>query len=365
MNQPQGPKRKSLYQQILTDIEAKIDRRELLPGDVLPTRSEFAKQYATARATVDKAFTELARRGLIDSGSGKRTMVSGKERGSNDVTTIGVLWNWTEDQEKQGGDYLDLLFRGIREACAEYMLEVHFRSAPLHTWREVIHTQKAQGLLIVRPDYADETIIASMSEAGISAVAVPGTLEESRVPSVSADNRQGTFAAVEHLYELGHRDIAFVGLTATVPDHFERLQAFFEATHAKGLTVHPEWVKLAHERNPVRYRAQLSDWLGEGDYPTAILSCDFMMTLSVLGRLNELGLNVPNDVSVATFDDPAVAAQMHPSITAVSQPISKLGYRGIQRLCELIAGREVPLVDRLSTGLVVRESTAPPRSSAS
>ena len=360
MNQPQGTKRLSLYQQILCDIESQIDRGELLPGDVLPTRSEFAKQYATARATVDKAFTELARRGLIDSGSGKRTVVSGRHSAPSDVTTIGVLWNWTEDQEKQGGDYLDLLFRGIREACAEYMLEVHFRSAPLHTWMEVVQTQGAQGLLVVRPDYADEMIISSMREAGIPAVGVPGILEESKVPSVSADNEQGTFDALDHLYELGHRDIAFVGLTATVPDHFERLQAFLGAAHTKGLSVRPEWVKLAHERNPVRYREHLAEWLNHGNFPTAILSCDFMMTLSVLGRLRELNLSVPRDVSVISFDDPAMAGQMHPAITVVSQPISRRGYRSIERLCEVIAGREVPLVDRLPTRLVVRESTAPP-----
>lgn len=345
---------------ILSDLEGRIESAELRPGDVLPTRADLAQQYDVARATVDKVLAELSRRGLIDSGSGRRTLVIGKSEKSSDVTTIGVLWNWPEAQERQGGDYLDLLFRGIREACAEYMLEVHFRSAPLHTWTEIINGKGAQGLLIVRPEYADATIIESIHSAGVPVVLVPGVLDESAAPSISSDNASGAEEAVEHLYALGHRDIGFVGLTATVPDHFERLCAFLETTGRRGMAVRPEWICLDHERNPAQFRDRLSNYLRADHYPTAVVSCDFMMTLAVLGRLRDLGLSVPGDISLITFDDPAVAAQMHPALTAVAQPIPRLGYRAIERLRELIAGQTVPHVDRIPTSLVVRESTAPP-----
>ncbi|MGV3616801.1 MAG: substrate-binding domain-containing protein [Fimbriimonas sp.] len=360
MRNPSGDRRDSPFQRILTDIEERIDRAELNPGDVLPTRAELAKQYDVARATVDKALAELSRRGLIDSGSGRRTLVLDRSPKLDVATTIGVLWNWPEDQERQGGDYLDLLFRGIREACAEYMLEVHFRSAPLHTWTELVHGKGAQGLLVVRPDYADATIIEGIHAAGVPVVLVPGVLDESPVPSISSDNEAGTDAAVEHLYQLGHRDIGFVGLTATVPDHFERLKAFLEAAGRRGMAVRPEWIRLDHERNPALFRERLSGWLSPDHHPTAVVSCDFMMTLAVLGRFRDLGLSVPEDVSLLTFDDPAAAGQMHPSLTAVAQPIPMLGYRAIQRLREIVTGQDVPHVDRLATHLIARESTKRP-----
>jgi DNA-binding LacI/PurR family transcriptional regulator len=355
-----GDRRITPFARILADIEGQIDRSDLRAGDVLPTRVELAKQYDAARATVDKALAELARRGLIESGSGRRTLVRGRAPKSEIVTTIGVLWNWPEDQERQGGDYLDLLFRGIREACAEYLLEVHFRSAPLHTWPELVNGKGAQGLLVVRPDYADATVIEGMHAAGVPVVLVPGVLEESPVPSISSDNSAGTESAVEHLYALGHRDIGFVGLTATVPDHFERLRAFLETAGRRQMLVRPEWICLSHERNPLMFRERLAEWLTADHFPTAVVSCDFMMTLAVLGRLRDLGLSVPDQVSVVTFDDPIAAAQMHPSLSAVAQSIPRLGYRAIQRLREVISGETVPHVDRLSTQLVVRESTAPP-----
>ena len=359
MSESSPSPRRNPYQRILEDIELQIRRGDLLPGDVLPTRSELAKHYVTARATVDKAFSELARKGLIDSRSGRRTVVVEKRDGDGQVKTIGVLWNWTEEQEKGGGDYLDVLFRGIREACAEYLLEVHFRSAPLHTWMELINGKSAQGLLIVRPDFADTSIIDAIHASGTPVVVVPGALDESLAPSVSADNAGGTAAAVEHLYNLGHRDIGFVGLTATVPDHFERLVAFLRETGLRGIAVHPEWIRIAHENKPNQFRDHLADWLTKDRHPSAVISSDFLMTLSVLGRLSELGLSVPRDISVVTYDDPAAAAQMHPSLTAVAQPISRLGYRSIQRLLECIGGKDVPHVDRLGTELIVRESTGP------
>lgn len=360
MSIPRDDRRDSPFQRILTDLEGRIERADLCPGDLLPTRAELAERYDVARATVDKALAELSRRGLIDSGSGRRTLVLGKAEKETEVTTIGVLWNWPDDQQRQGGDYLDLLFRGIREACAEYMLEVHFRAAPLHTWPELVNGKGAQGLIVVRPDYADATVIEAIHAANVPVVLVPGVLDESPVPSISSDNAAGAEAAVEHLCDLGHQDVGFVGLTATVPDHFERLKAFLEATGRRGMAVRPEWICLAHERNPSRFRERLVDWLDKDHYPTGVVSCDFMMTLAVLGRLRDLGLSVPGDVSVVTFDDPAAAAQMHPSLTAVAQPIPRLGYRAIQRLRELVSGGEVPHVDRLATELVVRESTAPP-----
>ena len=360
MRNPGEERRDAPFQRILSDLEGRIERAELAPGDLLPTRADLAETYEVARATVDKALGELSRRGLIDSGSGRRTLVLGKRGKSAEATSVGVLWNWPEDQERRGGDYLDLLFRGIREACAEYLLEVHFRAAPLHTWPELVQVKGAQGLVVVRPDYADATTIDAIHEAGVPVVLVPGVLDELPVPSISSDNAQGAEAAVEHLCDLGHRDVGFVGLTATVPDHFERLTAFLKATGSRGMAVRPEWMCLAHEGNPARFRERLSGWLRPDHFPTAVVSCDFMMTLAVLGRLRDLGLSVPGDVSVVTFDDPASAAQMHPSLTAVAQPIPRLGYRAIERLRELVSGVEVPHVDRLPTTLVVRESTSPP-----
>ncbi|RYG33164.1 GntR family transcriptional regulator, partial [bacterium] len=81
------------FRRILDDLEGRIARAELRPGEALPTRVELAVQYDAARATVDKALGELVRRGLVSGGSGRRTVVLSPAAPAQ--TAIGVLWNWT------------------------------------------------------------------------------------------------------------------------------------------------------------------------------------------------------------------------------------------------------------------------------
>jgi len=347
------------YQEIKEEIAGRIARAELLPGATLPTRDELATQYQTARATVNRALQELAREGLIVAGSGRRTFVTSPT--TRTVGAITVVWNWPEDQARAGKDYLDLLFGGIRQACGEFMLEVNYRSSAT-SFAEALQGSGGQGLLVIRPDYSDCLALERLRAAGIAVVAVPGILDDSQVPSVSADNIQGMQQAIEHLVGLGHRDIAFVSLTATVPDHFERVQAFTYWMGRHDLPILPNRLCLAHEMRVDAFPRHVQGWLTErARLPTALIAGDFLILLAVLRQLNALGVRVPHDVSVMSFDDPVAAAHLTPALTVVRQDVTRLGYRAVERLIALIRGQHVPLVDRVPTELIVRESTARPR----
>jgi DNA-binding LacI/PurR family transcriptional regulator len=347
------------YQEIKEEIAGRIARAELLPGATLPTRDELASQYRTARATVNRALQELAREGLIIAGSGRRTFVAGPTTRS--VGAITVAWNWPEDQTRAGKEYLDPLFSGIRQACVEFMLEVNYR-ASAGSFAEALQGSGGEGLIVIRPDYSDCLALERLRASGISVVAVPGILDDSQVPSVSADNMQGIGQAVEHLIGLGHRDIAFVSLTATVPDHFERVQAFTHWMGKHGLPILPNRLCLAHEMRIDAFLGHVQSWLKDGaDLPTAIIAGDFLIQLAVLRQLNALGVRVPHQVSVMSFDDPVAAAHLTPALTVIRQDVTRLGYRAVERLRELIRGQHVPLADRIPTELIVRESTTRPR----
>ena len=349
------PKDKPPYRRIIENVVARIARGEWPAGDPLPTRTELAQEFGAARATVDKALAELVREGVLEAGSGRRTTVAAIPPRPA-VTSIAVLWDWTPDQERQGGEYLDRLFRGVRGACAEYHLNVHFRRAPFHAAREVLDSTGAQGLLAIRPEYADERAIDALVARGTPVVAAPSILEACSAPCVAADNRGGVEEAVVHLVELGHREIGFLDLTATIPDHFERLRAFLAATGAQGLPMRPEWLLVSHETGPATFSDAIGGWL-ESSHPTAILAGDFLMALALLRRLGALGLRVPEDVSLVAFDDPPAASGLEPPLTTVAQPVERIGFRAVERLVELVAGREVPRHERLPARLVVRAST--------
>lgn len=352
-------KRIPLYEKIRQDIAEQIGAASLTPGAVLPTRTELAARYRTAVATVDRALQELTREGLVAAGSGRRTIVA--EPSARAATTIAVIMNLSREQTDVSADFLDPLFAGIRMACMEFMLEVHYRSSETPV-KEVIEQTKAQGILVIRPDYSEIPRLERLRAEGIPVVAAPGILDNEGIPSISSDNLTGMDSAIGHLVALGHREIGFVSLTATVPDHFERLQGFLRSMDGHGLPAVPRWMYLMHEHRPDQFAKRLEGVLMPGDLPTALVVGDFLMTLAVIRQLNSLGVRVPQDMSLVCFDDPPAAAHIDPALTAIRQHLSKLGYRAVERLVESIGSQDVPLVDRVATELVVRDSTSrPPR----
>lgn len=352
-----------LYQKIQREIARQITTAELAPGDPLPTRSDLAARYRTTRATVDRAMQELARQGFVTAGSGRRTLVTGVV-GEQTACSIAVVWSFPGDQMGSSeGDYFVQLLGGVREACAELGVEPHFRPAQLSAFANTLSETRAQGLLVVRPDYNDGHWLERLAAEGIPLVAAPGILNAEHVHSISSDNFLGMRQAVDHLVGLGHRDIGVVSLT-TMPDHFERLQGFLQAMAAHGLRVDPRWILVGNEEGVDGYVRAVRGGLAEGDpLPTALIAADLLMGLAVQRRLRELGRSVPGDVSLVNFDDTPAAAHMTPALTVVKQQTRMLGSRGVHRLVQLIRGdADVPRVERLPTQLIVRESTAsPPR----
>jgi DNA-binding LacI/PurR family transcriptional regulator len=304
---------------------------------------------------------ELAREGVVSGGSGRRTFVTTAM--DKAVKAIAVVWSVPDEQIGTGeGDFFMQLMGGIRKACAEMGITAHFRSAQLSAYANILSETRAQGLLVVRPDYNDVHWLERLAAEGIPVVAVPGILKAQHVPAISADNFGGMDQAVDHLVALGHRDIGVVSLT-TMPDHFERLQGFLSAMARQNLVVNPQWILVRNELWAEGYVRAVREGMQESmQLPTAIIAADLLMGLAVQRRLKELGKSVPADVSLVNFDDTPAAAHMTPALTVIKQHTATLGARGVQRLIEMIRGDEnVPLIERLPTELIVRESTARPR----
>ncbi len=308
---------------------------------------------------------ELARDGIVTGGSGRRTFVSNGGAGTRSAAvqqSIAVVWSVPEEHIGTGeGDFFVQLMQGIRQGCAEEGVEAHFRPAQLSSYANILAETQAQGLLVIRPDYNDVHWLERLTAEGIPVVVVPGILKAEHVPAISADNFLGMDQAIDHLVSLGHRDIGIVSLMTTMPDHFERLQGFLRATARHGLSVNPRWLVLSNELWAERYVPFVQQALKAESLPTAIVAFDLLMALAALRGLSELGRNVPRDVSLINFDDTPAAAHLTPPLTVIKQHTPMLGARGVRRLLQMIRGEDAPIVERLPTELIVRESTAPPR----
>lgn len=223
-------------------------------------------------------------------------------------------------------------------------------------------------------DLADGLIVASwrvplaavqkMVKHGTPVVVVDGFTRSNKISWVSAGDREGVVDAVRHLAGLGHRRIAFIGGGEEAYLAKQRLAGFQDGMRQaqipldESLLVHSDFtVETGYQR-----AMQL---LGQPRPPTAILAASDPVALGVSQAAHELGIHIPEDLSVVGFDD-TLAAACAPPLTTVQRDYTAMGRAAMNLLNEQLSGRlkegTVTQMD-LPTRLVIRKSTAPLKSS--
>ncbi|MBR7834108.1 LacI family DNA-binding transcriptional regulator [Actinospica durhamensis] len=211
------------------------------------------------------------------------------------------------------------------------------------------------GAVLVTPTVVDV-------QYGSPVVAVDPHTGSSSLPSVDADNLRGGRLATEHLLGLGHRRIGMLAGRADLESAQLREQGYREALAAAGVPVDDTLVRVGgYDPNLSRLVAQ--ELLTGPQRPTAVFAANDVTAIATIEVAQQLGLRVPEDVSVVGFDNIPESALCVPPLTTVNQPIRTMGERAVELLIRLI--REQPVEHThltLATELVVRASSAPPRS---
>jgi DNA-binding LacI/PurR family transcriptional regulator len=201
-----------------------------------------------------------------------------------------------------------------------------------------------------------------LQSKGIACVVFDPTTElPDGVPFVGATNWTGGRSATRHLAELGHRRIAMI----SGPDHVlscrARLDGYRAAMEAAGLPIDPELVVrtgLTREDGCAAARALLA----RPQRPTAVFAANDPQALGVYQATRELGLRIPDDLSVVGFDDLPMVAWVDPPMTTVHQPLMEMAVAATELALALGRGEQPSQVGlEIATKLTVRSSTAPPK----
>lgn len=173
--------------------------------------------------------------------------------------------------------------------------------------------------------------------------------------SLQIDDNLGVMLAVGHLFELGHRRIAFITGSDNHPVAARRLADYKKALENAGVCFDPQLVKMGdwHEEGGLRATQELLDSNQEF---TALLCVNDQTAYGALLGLSRNGLAVPRDVSVVGLDDLQPSAYQVPPLTTVRQSMRTLGEHSARAVFELLAGRR-PRRSSIPAELVVREST--------
>ena len=217
------------------------------------------------------------------------------------------------------------------------------------------------GAILMLPEESEEELRTLQRQGYPFVVVDPRERPPEGIACVAAMHAAGAKQAVEHLLALGHRRIGAIAGPAGWYATEERLLGYRAALASAGILLEPELVVYSDWRMP-RGTEAAEQLLSLRKPPTAIFGFNDNVAIGALHAARAHGLSVPNDLSVVGFDDTAQAVIVTPQLTSVRQPLAELGRTGVSLLTRLLDGQRIDALRmELSTKLVVRNSTSPPR----
>jgi LacI family transcriptional regulator len=283
------------------------------------------------------------------------------------------------DRSQRAAPILELIFhelesewaleivRGVERVAGQQhmavvLTELHGRRTPGRGWIEGALARHPTGVIAVFSDL-NESVRTQLRTRGIPFVVVDPTGEPLHdTPSIGAANWNGGLAATRHLLGLGHRRIAVVGGPDWILCSRARMDGYRAAMDAAGVPVDPELISHGQFQVDEGVRKGRS-LLRRSDRPTAIIAGNDLQALGVYQAAREARLHIPEDLSVVGFDDLPVAQWVGPPLTTIRQPLFEMAVAAAELVLALARGEQrVQTRIELATELVIRESTAPPRS---
>jgi DNA-binding LacI/PurR family transcriptional regulator len=260
--------------------------------------------------------------------------------------------------EEIGDPYGSLVISGIERYLRQknfFYLTVAHRHDPklLETYSHILIDRGVEGLITV-----DTSINHPLP---LPTVAIAGHRRVEGVTNVVLDHRHAARLALNHLTELGHKEIAFMKGSHFSSDSEARWKAIREVAEELGIHMRIELVVQLEGDDPTPHLGYpfAKELLARNRPVTALFAYNDISAIGSIRAFQEAGLRVPEDVSVVGFDDIQIALHNSPSLTTVRQPLQEMGETAARTVLNRIEGREdfVPEI-AIEPTFVVRNSTA-------
>jgi Transcriptional regulators len=218
---------------------------------------------------------------------------------------------------------------------------------------------RVDGVVVMSPDLDADSLLNIPTT--IPVVLLCSVSRGNELDSLTIHNCRGAREMVSHLVSLGHRRIAIIKGARRNYDAAERLRGYRMALRDAGIAPDRTLEREGGFTEVGGYSATL-DLLALEPRPTAIFAANDSMAIGALSALRESGVQIPDDMSVAGFDDIPLARYMDPPLSSVRVPICHLGSRAIEMLLHGVAHKNghARKRERVSTELVIRRSCGAP-----
>jgi LacI family transcriptional regulator len=229
---------------------------------------------------------------------------------------------------------------------------------------EWIDEQRVDGLIIAKCHRRDKRLVNAALDAQLPIVAVAPDETLNDVAVLRADNIAAGRTLGAHLAELGHTRVAFAGGPSVSVESRHRLRGLREELGTGGIQMRKEDISFCASYDADEGAAYAETFLRQPTPPTAVVLGSDALAIGFIRAAQQRGVRVPGDLSVAAFDGIPDGARSWPGLTTMAQPMREMGRDACRRLFTAISAGQEPSVVQYSMTLVVRESTAPPRTGA-
>ena len=262
--------------------------------------------------------------------------------------------------------FFPLVARGAEDAALErgFLVTLFNTDDRIERERQVfalLRSRRVDGVLAVLAPHSEAPEhVQELLKEGVPVVCLDRLPTNVDVDSVAVDNIKGAAMCVRHLIALGHRYIGFISGSSLLQTARDRVKGYELALREAGLEFDASLVREGDFRIGSGYRLA-KDLCLSHPRPTALFVANGMMGIGALKAINEVGLQCPDDMALAVFDDVPGGDTFRPTLTVVSQPAYDLGFKGTQLLIQRILEQGTspePIRIVLQPELKIRESTA-------
>src|SRR5271155_640855 len=269
--------------------------------------------------------------------------------------------------------FCTLVLRGIENGLYQssyvpIFADAHNQRNRFERYLEMLLERHVEALIVVANWlFVDIQLLGDLSKRNIPAATIGWELPGNTINSVMVDNEAGARLALEHLYQLGHRKIAFIRGPKMLIDSGPRWRGIQKFAQSAGLEIDAALIEVLPESLDPNSSFEsgfrfAEDLLQRKKRFTALMAFDDLAALGAIRALTKAGVKVPEQCSVTGFDDVAMAALSAPSLTTVRQPLEAMGTNAVNIVMESIkAGLEKrewnTVRQKMNPELVIRDST--------
>ncbi|MER3524875.1 MAG: LacI family transcriptional regulator [Ignavibacteria bacterium] len=262
------------------------------------------------------------------------------------------------------GEFFSEVLRGSDQTAQQ--AHYHLVVSSSHNNKEEIRAAltmmrgRVDGLVIMSPHIDAETLNENLPHS-LPVVLLNCCVESDKFDSLNIDNYGGAFAMTRHLLEHGHRRVAIIKGTENNIDAAQRLRAYCDAMRQYGGELDERLQASGTFSEASGYDAATT-LLELHPRPTAIFASNDSMAIGALSALRDKGVEVPQEIALAGFDDVPIAAYLTPTLTSVKVGIHRLGVRAIETLLHAVRNKNAHRKQQvvLPTELSLRESCGCP-----